>query len=91
MRKYLLVLAVLCPLIGFAHIGSPGVTFEGNAGAYPLMVLINPPQVIPGTASVDIYMEGAKIQSIYAKPVYWYAGTQGTPQADEMIPVPGET
>jgi hypothetical protein len=90
MRKYLLVLAVLCPLIGFAHIGSPGVTFEGNAGNYPLMVLINPPQVIPGTASVDIYMDASKVQSIFAKPVYWYAGAQGTPQADEMMPVPGE-
>lgn len=90
MRKYLLVLVFLCPLVGFAHIGSPGVTFEGNAGEYSLMVLINPPQVIPGTASVDIYADASKIQSIFAKPVYWFAGAQGTPQADEMIPVPGE-
>lgn len=91
MRRLLLLLAVFCPLVSTAHIGSPGVTFEGNAGEYPLMVLINPPQVIPGTASVDIYMDAAtKVQSIFAKPVYWFAGAKGTPEADQMLPVPGE-
>ena len=79
MRKYLLLLALLCPSILLAHIGSPGVTFEGNAGSFPLMVLIIPPQVIPGTATVDIYTDADKIQSIFAKPVYWAIGMQGTP------------
>ena len=90
MKKYLLLAAILLPSVLFGHIGSPGVTFEGTAGSYPLMVLINPPQVIPGTATVDIYMDASGIESIFAKPVYWYAGMQGTPQADEMLPVPGE-
>ncbi|MGC3944922.1 MAG: hypothetical protein QM762_10465 [Chryseolinea sp.] len=90
MRKYILLLAVVCPSIVFAHIGSPGVTFEGSAGSFPLMVLIIPPQVIPGTATVDIYTDASKIESIFAKPVYWAIGMQGTPQADQMLPVPGE-
>jgi hypothetical protein len=90
MRKWLVLLAILLPLFTTAHIGSPGVTFEGAAGAYPLMVLINPPQVIPGTASVDIYTDASNVKSIFARPVYWFAGTQGAPQSDEMLPVPGE-
>jgi hypothetical protein len=90
MRKYLLLLAILCPSVLLAHIGSPGVTFEGTAGSFQLMVLINPPQVIPGTASVDIYTVPNGIESIFAKPVYWAIGMQGTPQADQMLPVPGE-
>ncbi|HTF20569.1 MAG TPA: hypothetical protein VK658_21000 [Chryseolinea sp.] len=90
MRNCLLLLAVFCPLFTAAHIGSPGVTFEGNAGNYPLMVLINPPQVIPGTASVDIYTDSRQVQALFAKPVFWFAGTQGAPQSDEMLPVPGE-
>jgi hypothetical protein len=91
MRKFLaLLIILLCPLFTHAHIGSPGVTFEGTAGSYPLMVLINPPQVIPGTASVDIYTDASQVQSIFAKPVFWFVGTKGAPESDQMLPVPGE-
>jgi hypothetical protein len=54
------------------------------------MALINPPEVIPGTATVDIFTHATGVASVWAKPVYWFAGAQGTPQADEMKPVPGE-
>jgi len=75
---------------GWAHVGSPGVSFEGSAGSYSLMALINPPEVIPGTATVDIFTHATGVASVWAKPVYWFAGAKGTPQADEMKPVPGE-
>ncbi|HTE31146.1 MAG TPA: hypothetical protein VK666_12280 [Chryseolinea sp.] len=92
MKKIFLYAAIVClvPLTMDAHIGSPGVTFEGKAGDYPVMVLINPPDVIPGTATVDIFTDGRDINTIWAKPVFWFAGGGGTPQADEMKPVPGE-
>ncbi len=54
------------------------------------MVQINPPDVIPGTASVDIYTSTSGITSIWAKPEYWFAGDEGTPEADQMIQVAGE-
>jgi hypothetical protein len=76
--------------LGGSHIGSPGVSFEGKAGNYGVMVLVNPPDVIPGTATVDIYTQADGIKSIWAKPVYWYAGDEGTPQADQMNFVAGE-
>lgn len=34
----------------FAHIGSPDVYFEGDAGAYHLLVTVNPSAMVPGDA-----------------------------------------
>jgi hypothetical protein len=91
MRKLFLVTVLLClSFLADSHIGSPGVTFEGKAGAYGLLVLITPPDVIPGTAVINIYTKGTGLESIWAKPIYWYAGSKGTPSADEMKPVPNE-
>ena len=89
-RFVLSILILLLSPAVFAHVGSPGVTFEGKAGDFNVMVLINPPDVIPGTAIVDIYTETSGIQSVFGKPVFWFAGDKGTPQADELVPVPGE-
>ncbi|MFD2874290.1 hypothetical protein ACFS5N_17545 [Mucilaginibacter ximonensis] len=71
----------------FAHVGSPGVTFEGNAGRYKVIVSITPPDVIPGTAQVSVFLEeSTKGITVSAKPVYWAAGTDGTPKADIALP-----
>ncbi|GAA4092431.1 hypothetical protein GCM10022392_13300 [Mucilaginibacter panaciglaebae] len=71
----------------YAHVGSPSVTFEGNAGPYKVIVSINPPDVIPGTAQVSVFLqESPKGITVSAKPVYWTAGTDGTPRADVAIP-----
>lgn len=37
-----------------AHVGSPDVFFQGNAGPYPLLVTIRPPDVIPGVARIEV-------------------------------------
>ena len=92
MKKYIFFLSLVAiSLITQGHIGSPGVTLEGNAGPYRLTVLVSPPEVIPGTAQVDIYMQSEGVSSILIKPIYWYAGSEGTPKADEALPVAGET
>ncbi len=91
MKKIILSLLFICiSILADSHIGSPGVTFEGKAGNHGLMVLISPPDVIPGTAIIHIYTKGEGIESIWAKPVYWFAGSKGTPSADQMLPVPNE-
>jgi len=75
----------------YSHVGSPGVTFEGNAGPYKVIASIAPPDVIPGTALVTVYLEGAgKGVQVSAKPVYWSAGIDGTPKADKAEPSPTE-
>ncbi len=83
-------LLITASLVSSAHIGSPGVTFEGQAGPYAVLVLITPPDVIPGTARIDIYANANGITAIWAKPVYWSVGDEGTPTADAMRPVEGE-
>ncbi|MGI4022829.1 MAG: hypothetical protein ACRYFA_15095 [Janthinobacterium lividum] len=80
---------MLISLKTFAHVGSPGVVFEGKAGSYNITVNINPPDVIPGTATVSVYLENQKIKTVSVQPVYWYAGDKGSPKADEGLPVKG--
>ena len=90
-KKILLFISLISiPFVAGSHIGNPGVSFEGKAGSYEIMAQINPPDVIPGTATVDIFTDGSRITSIWAKPEYWYAGDEGTPEADEILPVEGE-
>jgi hypothetical protein len=73
-----------------AHVGSPGVVFEGQAGKYALQVYVQPPDVIPGTAQVTIYTDGNDIDRIRIKPVYFWFGDEGSPVYDEISPVAGQ-
>ncbi|MEJ2003546.1 MAG: hypothetical protein P8X57_00945 [Cyclobacteriaceae bacterium] len=90
-RIYFTVFIFLTLLTGDlkAHVGSPGVVFEGKAGPYQLIVNVNPPDVIPGTAQVQIYVENGLVDNITVKPIYWYAGDEGSPSADPALPVEG--
>jgi hypothetical protein len=88
--KTVLFLVLLCiSQITFAHVGSPGVVYEGKAGPYAITVNINPPDVIPGTANVSVYIENQAVKTVLVQPVYWYAGDKGSPKADEGLPVKG--
>jgi hypothetical protein len=75
----------------FAHVGSPGVAMEGMAGPYHLMVSVKPPDVIPGTAVVTVYLDNAGGVSVAAQPIYFYSGRQGAPSADPLQPVAGQS
>jgi hypothetical protein len=37
-----------------AHVGSPDIYADGNAGPYRLFVTVRPPQVIPGVAEIEV-------------------------------------
>jgi hypothetical protein len=49
---WLAVVALALP--AWAHVGSPNVYYEGNAGPYHLLVTIRPPAVVPGVAQVEV-------------------------------------
>jgi hypothetical protein len=38
----------------WGHVGSPNVFFDGDAGSYPVHVVVRPPAVIPGLAEVTV-------------------------------------
>jgi hypothetical protein len=74
-----------------AHVGSPNVFFEGQAGPYPVRIVIRPPGVIPGLAEISVRVHASKIDSVSALPMRWNTGRDGAPPPDIAVPVKGET
>src|SRR6201996_4211266 len=91
---WLLVLLAGVSFPLYAHVGSPDVALEGAAGPYRLLVSVKPPDVIPGTAQVTVYLlNGSAVGSsvfVTAQPIYFYSGRTGAPSADALQPVPGQ-
>ena len=85
-----LSLAFAVAIIGSAHIGSPNVFFEGNAGAYPVRVIVRPPEVVPGLAEVIVRVNSPDVKRVEIQPVFWRVGVRGAPAGDEMHLVSGE-
>lgn len=81
---YSLILSFAQSLIALAHIGSPGVMVQKQAGKYQVLVNIIPPDVVPGTASVTVFVENGRAQSVKARPVYFSSGDEGAPVHDEL-------
>jgi hypothetical protein len=53
----------------FAHVGSPDIFFDGNAGPYRLAVAIRPPQVIPGVAEIEVRSMSPGVVQVHIVPV----------------------
>jgi hypothetical protein len=88
LRQIAVVLAIA--VVSSAHVGSPDVFFDGNAGPYALHVRVAPPSVVPGVAWVFVRTVDPDIKSILIRPVYWRAGAQGAPPGDSLTAVAGE-
>jgi len=86
-----LVTAALTALVltTSAHVGSPDTWFEGNAGPYPVRVVVRLPGVVPGLAQIDITVTGPGVERVTAQPVIFDAGKEGAPPPDVAKPVPG--
>jgi hypothetical protein len=53
----------------YAHVGSPDVYLEGNAGPYRLFVTVRPPLTIPGVAEIEVRSESPGVQEMRAVPL----------------------
>lgn len=82
---------LLYSIASVAHVGSAGVLFQGQAGAYRVLVSLQPPDVIPGTAQVTVYVESGNVTSVMARPIYFRTGDKGAPSFDVISPVPNQT
>lgn len=92
MKKFLLLLvSVLSALTSHAHIGSAGVLMQGEAGPYRVLVNIEPPDVIPGTARITLFVQDGEVSKVTGRPVSFRSGAEGAPSADEILAVPGQT
>lgn len=65
-----------------AHVGSPNVFFEGDAGPYHLFVTVNVPAVIPGVADVQIRADSDDVRQVST------AVTRLTGAGSQYAPVP---
>jgi hypothetical protein len=77
MRSWFLLIIVLLPGLAFAHVNSPDVYFDGQAGPYHLLVTVRPPAVVPGIAEILIRSESKDVDKIEILPL-------------KMVGVPGK-
>ncbi len=80
-------LGIATPL--FAHVGSPNAFFNGNAGPYPVRVVVKQAEVVPGLPDVTV-RTGAGVRRVAMKPVKWDIGEAGSPPSDEATRVGGD-
>jgi hypothetical protein len=92
MRRLIILLSIfiLQVQVVFAHLGSPGVVMEGTAGPYRLLVTVQPPDVIPGIARVKIFLQYGSANTVSLRAVYFQAGDEGAPPAEEMKRINGQ-
>jgi hypothetical protein len=85
-----LALFILLALPLSAHVGTLTSIYEGNAGPYPIRVIVRLPGIVPGLAEITIRTSTPGITRIAVKPVRWDAGEAGTPPPDVATPVSGD-
>jgi hypothetical protein len=85
-----ITLLIVTSTVAFAHVGSPNVYFEGDAGPYHLLLTVNPPAMIPGVALVEAHVTSGAVDGISIAPVYVNGKDQGLlPTPDAMQPSAG--
>jgi hypothetical protein len=72
-----------------AHVGSPNVVFDGDAGPYGVRVVVRPPMVVPGRAEVIVRLAASDTARVSIRPVFWRVGAAGSPSADNAPRIPG--
>src|SRR5215470_9264022 len=87
----LLLLPAVSPTAS-AHVGSPDVFLESDAGPYHLLVTVNPPGMVPGVAQVWVRVVSGGVNKISLVPIFVTGGKdQGLPpSSDFMQVVPGD-
>src|SRR5690606_31083322 len=71
------------------HVGSPNVIFEGDAGPYPVRVVVRPPAAIPGLAEITVRVQAEGVEEVSVQPVRWDLGTEGAPRPDRATRIAG--
>lgn len=86
-RRILLFTLLSACLPACAHVGSPDVFVETSAGPYKLYVTMQPPQVIPGVAAIEVRASGPVVTSITMTPMPLTGeGADHPPTPDAMRP-----
>ena len=74
-----------------AHIGSPDVFLDANAGPYRVLVTVKPPRAIPGVAEVEVMTTADDIREVRIVPLPLTGpGAQFAPAPDRATPSAGD-
>ncbi|GAB3340515.1 hypothetical protein GCM10027299_53990 [Larkinella ripae] len=84
---YSLFLSFTHSLTAFGHVGSPGVMVQKQVGKYQLLISVVPPEVVPGTALVTVFVERGRPTTLQARPIYFFSGDEGAPVHDALKPL----
>ena len=84
-RIWALTFFVVATTAALAHVGSPNVYFEGDAGSYHLLVTVDPPPMVPGIAQVQVRVTSGSVAVINIAPVYVNGKDQGLPPAPDAM------
>ncbi len=84
MKRALAILAIVLGTVApaAAHVGSPDVFYEGDAGPYHLFVTVRMPEVIPGVATIEVRASDASVTGLTVVPL------RLTGPGSELPPVP---
>ncbi|HKD91381.1 MAG TPA: hypothetical protein VKB56_05740, partial [Terriglobales bacterium] len=82
MKKTCLIALLFSASLAFAHIGTNNVYFDGYAGPYHLLVIVQPPVVIPGVADIQIRVLTPGVSELRIVPMRIVG------QGSDMAPVP---
>ncbi len=86
---FLLFISTAVPLS--AHVGSPDVYFEGNAGPYRLLVAVRTPPVVPGVAEVEVRVLDPAPRDVRVVPLRLSGpGAEFAPVADRAVAAAGD-
>lgn len=88
-RLAVLLFLFLIAAAGQAHVGSPNVFFDGEAGPWPVRVIVRPPEVVPGLAEITVRIKQGSADHVTVQPVHYRTGLEGAPPPDVAKPVPG--
>ncbi len=63
------LLLLLLRTLAWAHVGSPDVYLDAQAGPYKIFVTVRPPAVIPGVAELEVRASNPDVRQIWAVPI----------------------
>ena len=82
--------ALLAFVLFSGHIGTNQVVFEGQAGGYPVRVLITPPGVVPAQVPITVRVLSGTPTRVTVRAAQWNVGTKGAPPEEDAALVPGD-
>jgi len=87
-RWFLLLLSFFVVIPASAHVGSPDVYADAEAGPYRLSIVIRPALVIPGVADIEVRAQSPEVQRITITPVPLTGEAASHPPVPDLMQQP---